>query len=489
MSRQIIIDPITRLEGHGKIQIILDDEGAVEDCYFQIPELRGFERFVEGRPIEELPRIVTRICGVCPASHHLASAKAVDGCFGGQIPPLAAKLRDMYYHAHYIHSHIAHFYALAAPDFVVGPGADPAQRNILGVVAKVGREIGEQVITARSQAQRIQTIIGGRSTHPVWCLPGGVSKGLTSDELDEIKPMVANLAGFVTFSLQLFRDVVLGNPEYVDLILNGPYTLDLHNMGLVDENNAPNFYDGLVRVVDFEGQEICKYAPDEYADHVAEHVEPWTYLKFPFLKQRGWQGFVEGPDTSLYTATPLSRLNVAERMATPRAQEAYEEMFSTLGGRPCKALLASHWARLVEMVQNYEMLQQYCDDPEITGDQYRVVPDRITGEGVGIVEAMRGTLTHHYTCDENGLCTSANLIVGTTNNNAAIHMVTKKVAATMIKPGVEPDEGILNLVEMAFRSFDPCFSCATHSLPGRMPLKIDLIQGGEIVHTFQRDAS
>ena len=489
MSRQIIIDPITRLEGHGKIQIILDDEGAVEDCYFQIPELRGFERFVEGRPIEELPRIVTRICGVCPASHHLASAKAVDGCFGGQIPPLAAKLRDMYYHAHYIHSHIAHFYALAAPDFVVGPGADPAQRNILGVVAKVGREIGEQVITARSQAQRIQTIIGGRSTHPVWCLPGGVSKGLTSDELDEIKPMVANLAGFVTFSLQLFRDVVLGNPEYVDLILNGPYTLDLHNMGLVDENNAPNFYDGLVRVVDFEGQEICKYAPDEYADHVAEHVEPWTYLKFPFLKQRGWQGFVEGPDTSLYTATPLSRLNVAERMATPRAQEAYEEMFSTLGGRPCKALLASHWARLVEMVQNYEMLQQYCDDPEITGDQYRVVPARITGEGVGIVEAMRGTLTHHYTCDENGLCTSANLIVGTTNNNAAIHMVTKKVAATMIKPGVEPDEGILNLVEMAFRSFDPCFSCATHSLPGRMPLKIDLIQGGEIVHTFQRDAS
>ena len=216
MSRTIKIDPITRLEGHGKIQIFLDDDGAVEDCYFQIPELRGFERFVEGRPIEELPRIVTRICGVCPASHHMASAKAVDGCFNNEVAPLAHKLRDMYYHAHYIHSHIAHFFALAAPDFVCGPGCDPAQRNILGVVAKVGLEIGGQVIEARSQAQRIQTILGGRSTHLVWCLPGGVSKGLNEEELQEIKPLVANLYEFTQFSLQLFKDVVLGNPEYVD---------------------------------------------------------------------------------------------------------------------------------------------------------------------------------------------------------------------------------------------------------------------------------
>ncbi|RKZ19389.1 Ni/Fe hydrogenase subunit alpha [bacterium] len=486
MSREITIDPITRLEGHGKIQIFLDDDGAVQDCYFQIPELRGFERFVEGRPIEELPRIVTRICGVCPASHHMASAKAVDGCFGGQVAPLAHKLRDMYYHAHYIHSHTAHFYALAAPDFVCGPDADPAERNILGVVAKVGLETGTLVIESRSKAQRIQQIIGGRTTHLVWCLPGGVSKGLKAEELAEIKPLVADLYDFTQFSLQLFRDVVLGNKDYVDLIVNGPYTLDIHNMGLVDENLAPNFYDGKVRVVDFEGNEICMYGEDEYTDHVAEHVEPWTYLKFPYLKQRGWQGFVEGRDSPLYTATPLSRLNVAERMATPKAQEAYEEMFSTLGGRPCKALLAAHWARLVEMVQNAEMLQRYCDDPEIISEEFRVIPDTISGEGIGIVEAMRGTLTHHYTCDENGICTSANLIVGTTNNNAAIHMVTKKVAATMIKPGVEPDQGVLNLVEMAFRSFDPCYSCATHSLPGRMPLEVAIVQGGEVVRTFQR---
>lgn len=486
MSRSIRIDPITRLEGHGKIEIFLDDQGAVQDCFFQIPELRGFERFVIGRPIEELPRIVTRICGVCPASHHMAGAKAVDGCFGGEVAPLAHRLRDMYYHAHYIHSHIAHFYALAAADFVCGPDADPAVRNILGVVSRVGAEIGRQVIRSRALAQRIQQILGGRATHLVWCIPGGVTKGLKPEELEEIRPMVRELTDFAQFSLQLFRDIVLGNQAYLDLILNGPYTLDLHNMGLVDDRNAPNFYDGSVRVVDFTGQEICRYRPMEYHQFIAEHVEPWTYLKFPFLKQRGWQGFREGLDSSLYCASPLARLNVADRMGTPRAQEAYEEMFQALGGHPCKALLANHWARLVEMVQNAEMLERHCADPEITGEQFRVIPTRITGEGVGIVEAMRGTLTHHYTCDSNGICTGANLIVGTTNNNAAIHMLTRKVAQTMIRPGHEPNQGILNLVEMAFRAFDPCFSCATHSLPGQMPLEARIFQGGALRYRFSR---
>jgi len=486
MSRTIKIDPITRLEGHGKIDIHLDDRGAVEDCFFQIPELRGFERFVVGRPIEELPRIVTRICGVCPASHHMASAKAVDGCFGGEVPPVAHKLREMYYQAHFIHSHIAHFYALAAPDFVCGPDADPAVRNILGVVAKVGLGIGGQVIKARALAQDMQRIIGGRSTHPVWCLPGGVSKGLSKAELAEIKPMVAELSKFTDFSLKLFKDVVLGNPAYVELILKGPYTLDVHNMGLVDTNNAPNFYDGQVRVVDFQGKEVCKYEAADYQKYVAEHVESWTYLKFPYLKQRGWKGFREGVDTSIYCATPLARLNVADRMATPRAQAAFEEMFRTLGGHPCKALLANHWARLVEMVQNAETLERFCADPEITSDKYRVVPERITGEGIGIVEAMRGTLTHHYSCDDKGICTSANLIVGTTNNNAPIQMVTKKVAQSLIKPGKEPDQGILNMVEMAFRAFDPCYSCATHSLPGQMPMEIQIWQGGEVRRRFAR---
>jgi F420-non-reducing hydrogenase large subunit len=486
MTRKITIDPITRLEGHGKISIFLDDAGAVEDCYFQIPELRGFEHFVVGRPIEELPRIVTRICGVCPASHHMASAKAVDGCFNNEVAPLAHKLRDMYYNAHFIHSHTAHFYALAAPDFVLGPDADPAVRNILGVVAKVGLEIGGKVIRVRGLAQEIQRVIGGRNNQDIWCLPGGVAKRLKPEELEQIKPWVDELYDFTQFSLQLFRDIVLANPTYVDLILNGPFTLDVHNMGLVDENNAPNFYDGKVRVVDYEGKELYKYEAKDYAEYVAEHVEPWTYLKFPYLKKRGWNGFAEGIDSSLYCATPLSRLNVAERMATPKAQEAFEEMFATLGAHPCRALLAQHWARLVEMVQNAETLLKYCADPEITGENVRVIPQKITGEGIGIIEAMRGTLTHHYTCDENGICTSANLIVGTTNNNAPIQMVTKKVAQALIKPGVEPDQGILNMVEMGFRSFDPCFSCATHSL-GQMPLEAAIYKGGELHKVIKRN--
>jgi F420-non-reducing hydrogenase large subunit len=313
-----------------------------------------------------------------------------------------------------------------------------------------------------------------------------VSKGLKKEELDEIRPMAADLYDFSLFSLQLFKDVVLGNAGYVELILKGPYTLDVQQMGLVDENNAPNFYDGKVRVVDFEGKEICKYAAEDYAQFVGEHVEPWSYLKFPYLRKRGWKGFVEGIDSSIYCATPLARLNVADRMATPKAQEAYEEMFATLGQKPCRALLAQHWARLVEMVQNAETLLRYCKDPEITGETFRVIPERITGEGVGIVEAMRGTLTHHYTCDERGICTSANLIVGTTNNNAPIHMVTKKVAKEMIRPGVEPTQGILNRIEMAFRAFDPCFSCATHSLPGQMPLEVRVHQDGEVRWHFKR---
>ena len=301
----------------------------------------------------------------------MASAKAVDGCFGNEVAPLAHKLRDMYYQAHFIHSHIAHFYALAAPDFVLGPDADPATRNILGVVHKVGLEIGGAVIGARAKAQEIQRIIGGRNNQDIWCLPGGVAKGLKPAELEQIRPWVDELYDFTQFSLQLFRDIVLANPTYVDIVVNGPYALDVHNMGLVDENNAPNYYDGKVRVVDYEGNEICKYEAHEYADYVAEHVEPWTYLKFPYLKQRGWKGFVEGIDTSLYCATPLARLNVADRMATPKAQEAYEELFSVLGGRPTRALLANHWARLVEMVQNAETAQDVLRRP---GDHRRPVP-------------------------------------------------------------------------------------------------------------------
>lgn len=486
--KRYTIDPITRLEGHGKIEIFCNDDGDVDNVYFQVPELRGFEKFVEGRPVEELSQIVTKICGVCPGCHHMAAGKATDAVFGVEPTPTAKKIRDLFYMAHFVHSHIAHFYALAAPDFVVGPTAPAAERNVLGVIGKVGVEIGTEVIKQRRIAQEIQALLGGHQTHVVMNTPGGVRKGLTEEERKEIEGHAKGFVDFAQFSLKIFNDVVLQNKEYVDIIVNGPYALNLYSMGLVDENNKVNFYDGKVRVVDQEGKEHCKYAPDEYRDFVAERVEPWSYLKFPYLKKVGWKGFVDGKDSGVYHATPLSRLNASEGMATPLAQEEFEKMYETLGGKPVHATLAMHWARLVELLYSAEHCLELAQDPEITSDDLQAELPNVPNEGVGIVEAQRGTLTHHYWTDEKGLVKKANIIVGTTNNNAAICMSLKKAAQGVIKKGVKVDDGILNMVEMAFRAYDPCFSCATHSLPGDMRMIVNFRdQEGNVLRSIRRD--
>ncbi len=484
---QITIDPITRLEGHGKIEIFLTDEGDVENVYFQVPELRGFEKFCEGRPVEELPSIVTKICGVCPGCHHMAAGKAVDAVYGVEPTPTAKKLRELFYMAHFVHSHIAHFYALAAPDFVVGPDADPAKRNILGVIEVVGKEIGTEVIKQRRIAQEIQALLGGHQTHVVMNIPGGVRKGLTEEERADIEKKAEGFIEFSKFSLKLFSDVVLANKTYLDIILNGPYYLKLHSMGLVDANNKVNFYDGKVRVVNTLGIEHCKYAPDEYMDYIAERVEEWSYLKFPYLKKKGWHGFVDGEMSGVYQATPLSRLNAADGMATPLAQVEYEKMYETLGGKPVHHTLAMHWARLIELLYASEHLLELAQDPEITGKELRTKVTHIEGEGVGIVEAQRGTLTHHYWTDERGIVTKANIIVGTTNNNAAICMSLKKAAQGLINKNTEVTNGILNMIEMAFRAYDPCFSCATHARKGEMPMIVNLRDTrGRIIRTISR---
>jgi F420-non-reducing hydrogenase large subunit len=471
--KQITIDPITRLEGHGKIEIFLNDDGDVENVYFQVPELRGFEKFCEGRPIEEISQIVTKICGVCPGCHHMAAGKAADMVFGVEPPPAAKKIRELFYMAHFVHSHIAHFYALGAPDFVVGPDAPKAERNILGVIGKVGKEIGTEVIKQRRRAQEIQALLGGHQTHVVLNVPGGVRKGLNEEQRKDIEEKARGFVEFSRFSMKIFNDVVLANKQYVDLILNGPYSLNIHSMGLVDANNKVNFYDGKVRVVDTHGKELYKYSPVEYRDFVEERVEPWSYLKFPYLKKIGWKGFVDGQDSGVYMATPLSRLNASDGMATPVAQQEYERMYSTLGGKPVNATLAMHWARLVELIYAAEHCLELATDPEITSQDLRARIEKVPTEGVGIVEAQRGTLTHHYWTDERGIVTKANLIVGTTNNHAAISMSIKKAAQGLIKKGVEVDDAILNMVEMSFRAYDPCFSCATHHLPGQMPLTVN----------------
>jgi len=485
--KRITIDPITRLEGHGKIEIFLKDDGDVENVYFQVPELRGFEKFVEGRPVEELSQIVTKICGVCPGCHHMASGKAADAVYGVEPPPTAKKLRELFYMAHFVHSHIAHFYALAAPDFVVGPTAPAAERNVLGVIGKVGIEIGTEVLKQRRIAQEIQALLGGHQTHVVMNIPGGVRKGLTEEQRADIEEKAKGFIEFAKFSLKIFGDVVLANDTYVDLILNGPYSLNIHSMGLVDENNKVNFYDGKVRVVDTLGNEHCKYSPNEYQDFVAERVEPWSYLKFPYLKKIGWKGFVDGQDSGVYHATPLSRLNAADGMATPLAQIEYEKMYATLGGKPVHATLAMHWARLVELLYSAERALELITDPDITGKELKTPLGKPVGEGVGIIEAQRGTLTHHYWTDEKGIVTKANIIVGTTNNNAPICMSLKKAAQGLIKKGVDVDDGILNMIEMAFRAYDPCFSCATHSLPGEMPMAVEFKDmTGKVIRSVSR---
>ena len=418
----------------------------------------------------------------------MASGKAVDAVYKVDPPRAAKKLRELFYSAHFIHSHALHFYALAAPDFVPGPDAKPAERNILGLINKVGLDIGKEVIKNRAYSQDIQKTIAGRATHLVWSLPGGVSKGITEEERKKILEMAKINLEFAKFGLKLFDDVVLKNQAYVDLILSDSYQTVTNYMGLVDRNNKVNFYDGMVRVVDTGAKEIAKFKPADYLQHIREHVEPWSYLKFPFLKKIGWKGFVEGPKSGIYRAAPLARLNVADGMATPLAQEAYEKYFDTLGGKPVHSTLAMHWARLVELLYAAERQLELVQDIEITDPKVRVIPAKVPDEGVGVVEAPRGTLYHHYKTDEKGMVTKVNLIVGTTNNNAPICMSIRKAAKGLIKAGTIVTEGLLNRIEMAFRAYDPCLSCATHSLPGQMPLQVVIRDSnGEILKTISRD--
>ncbi|MGQ9550807.1 MAG: Ni/Fe hydrogenase subunit alpha [Candidatus Bathycorpusculaceae bacterium] len=469
--KEVVIDPITRLEGHGKITIFLNDEGSVENAYFQVPELRGFEKFCEGRRAEDLPIITTRICGVCPVAHHMASAKALDAAFSVEPTETAKKLRELEYCAYFIYDHILHFYFLGGPDFVVGPDAPPAKRNILGVVEKAGLDIAKEVIKHRAYGQKITGILGGRPTHPVSaCLPGGIAKALSEEERQDIEVMIRSCVDFAKFSLRLFGDIVLKNEDYVNMIKSEPYTLKTYYMGTVDEDNKVNFYDGKVRVVDPEGDEFVKFVPEEYLDVIEEHVEPWTYVKLPYLKKVGWKGLVDGNGSGIYRVGPLGRLNAAEGMATPLAQEEYEVMYKILGGKPVHATLAFHWARLIELLYAAERGLELITDPEITKKDIRNKPGK-PGEGIGIVEAARGTLIHHYILDERALAKKVNLIVATTHNAPSICMSIKNAAKGLIHNG-SINDGILNKVEMAFRAYDPCFACATHFAVGQMPLEV-----------------
>ena len=480
-QRTISIDPITRLEGHGKIEIFLNDQGNVDRAYLQIPELRGFEVFCQGRPAEDMPQLTSRICGVCPTAHHMASAKALDALYGVDCHPAGRKIRELVYNAFMLEDHALHVYVLGGPDFIVGPDAPKELRNIVGVIGKVGLDVGKKVISMRRRIREIINYAGGKVIHPVLGLPGGVAKGISASELPKFKEIAKEGLEFAKFTLQVFHDIVLKNDAYVKLITSDAFTHKTYYMGLVDKDNKVNFYDGDVRVVTPEGKEYAKFPIQKYLEHINEHVEPWSYIKFPFLKNVGWKGFVEGGSSGIYAVAPMARLNAADGMATPEAQKAYEEYFKVLGGKPVHHTLANHYARVIEMLQAAETIVQLVNDPQITSKDFRTLPTKTPKVGVGVVEAPRGTLIHHYETDERGLMRKTNLIVATVGNSARIAMSVDKAAKGLIKGGNVSD-GLLNQVEMAFRAYDPCFGCATHALPGEMPLIVTLrdLKGGVI---------
>jgi len=472
VSSRLTIDPVTRLEGHGKIEIFLDDRGEVDNAYLQVPELRGFEQFCIGRKAEDMPQLTSRICGVCPVAHHYASVKALDDAFGVEPTETAKKLRALIYCGYIIYDHILHFYFLGGPDFVVGLDAPRAKRNILGVIEKVGMDVAREVIKHRAFGQRITEILGGKPTHPVSGVPGGQTKGLSEENRKEIEAMARSSVAFAESSLKLFADVVLANPSYMKLNTNPRLGQNVYNMGMVDANNRFSFYDGPVRVTDQQGKEFVRFDGREYLNHIAEQVLDWSYVKVAYLKSPGFKGLVDGPDSGLYRVGPLGRLNVADGMTTPKADEAFRRMYDTFGAKPVNSTLAYHWARLIELLYAAERAVELATDPAINGTDIRNMKYEMKREGVGVVEAARGTLFHHYTLTEDRLIDKVNLIVATTNNKGPICMSVREAAKELVHGG-KADEGLLNTIEMFFRAYDPCFGCASHVL-GQPSVVVDL---------------
>ncbi|HVP38176.1 MAG TPA: Ni/Fe hydrogenase subunit alpha [Candidatus Saccharimonadales bacterium] len=487
MSRHIIVDPITRLEGHGKIDVILKDNGEVDHAYFQVPELRGFEKFAEGRPAEDMPQITSRICGVCPMAHHMASTKALDDLYKVEPTPAGKAIREFIYNSFMFEDHALHFYFLGGPDFVVGPTAPKALRNVVGVIDKVGVEVGKKVIAMRREVRDFISLISGKVIHPAFGLPGGVSRAVKPEEQQRAIAISKQAVEFAEFTLGVFNDIVLKNKQYVDLITSPGYTHKTYYMGLVDAKNKVNFYDGMLRVVGPDGKEHSKFRTQDYLKHVSEHVEPWSYIKFCYLKNVGWKGFEEGPESGVYAVAPLARLNASDGMPTPKAQAAHDQFYNTLGVKPVHHTLAYHWARVVELISAAEMMLELAQSPQFVDPNIRNIPTQTPTEGVGVVEAPRGTLFHHFVTDPNGVITKANLIVATQNNAARIAMSVDRAAKAVIKGG-KADDGIMNMVEMAFRAYDPCHGCATHALPGNMPLIVRLYDPQHrLVQEIRRD--
>ncbi|MBL6949103.1 MAG: Ni/Fe hydrogenase subunit alpha [Bacteroidales bacterium] len=477
--KKIVIQPVTRLEGHAKITILLNDEGNVDDVKFQVIDLRGFEKFCIGKPVEELPRIVTSICGVCPWSHHLASAKATDAIFGVQIPPAAKKLRELCNSIAFCEEHILHFYFLAGADFVMGPDADPSVRNIIGIAGKVP-DIAKKVIRSRWLGAEMLEIVSGKAIHPVTAVPGGFSKPLTEKERDTALPLAEEVLEFAKFSIDFAKNNIF--PDYLDVVTSLG-VIKTGFLGTVTDDGTLDLYDGKFRMMDAEGK-YEDFKSEDYTDYIEEHIEPWSYLKFPYMKKVGKLSMDLDNPVGVYRTNSLARLNVCDQIGTPLAQKElteYREKF----GRPVQLTLLYHWARLIELLYNAEYAVQLLKDPAIISKDIRLPVTPRAARGIGSTEAPRGTLIHDYETDDQGLVTNVNIIVGTTHNNAPINMSIKQAAVDLIKGG-EYDQGMINKIEMCYRAYDPCLSCATHNLDGRLAVKIDILDSkGEVIDILQ----
>ncbi len=476
-TKIIKVDPVTRIEGHAEIKLFLDENNKLVDSQVKVVELRGFEKFLVGRPVEEMPLITPRMCGICHAPHHMCSGKAVDNAFGLEpedIPPTAFKLRKLMLYGSYIHSHVLHFFYLAAPDFVMGPDSDPTKRNVFGVL-DANPELVKKVIAARKLGQEITKIIGGRTVHPVTCVPGGQAHPLSNENRDKIEREVKDLAnGFLIEAKDLALSLFDKYSEAIDTLGDYP---TMH-MGLVGNEGELDFYNGKVRLLGTNAQVLEEFQGVEYRDVIAERVKDYSYLKFPYYKKRS---FEEG----CYRVGPLARINAADKIDTPIAQELLTE-FRNKFGRPANKSLLYNYARIIEFAYTVETILDLVADPDITGTKLRTPVKAREGEGVGILEAHRGALFHHYVTDKKGITTDVNLIVATVSNNEAINRSVNVTAKELIVDA-EPAEGLLNRLEMIIRAYDPCFSCATHYLrSGAIATELNIVDHmGKVSHTVK----
>ncbi len=473
VAQKITIEPVTRIEGHAKVTIRLDAAGKVEHAYFHVNEFRGFEKFCEGRMVFEMPSITPRICGICPVSHHLAAAKAADAVMGCPPPRPANLLRELMHMGQIIQSHGMHFFELAGPDLILGFDADPNIRNVVGLI-QANPALALKAVNLRKFGQEIIRILGGRRIHPTFAIPGGVNKSLQPAERETILAELDDSIATIQVGLQMVKEWNEKNME--DILKFAVFPSGY--FGMVTPENGLELYDGVIRLVNRDGQQLEKFDGRTYLDQIAEHVESWSYLKFPYYKKLGWPGGV-------YRVGPLGRLNASDIIDTPLANAEFKLFKGLNGGKPVENTLYYHYARLIETLFAAERVKVLLEDPDIFSRDIQNTHYDFKGEGVGIIEAPRGTLFHHYWAKPNGQLERVNLIVATGHNNWAMSEAVDSVAKTYVK-GPDYTEGMLNRVEAAIRAYDPCLSCSTHAV-GQMPLEVEFVDAAGIsVKTISR---